>query len=59
MRPEHAERLCIPEGAEVTFFERRKVVENFEVKTDIVLSYRISAISFKAAPKRAAAVPAH
>ena len=39
--------------------ERRKVVQNFEVKTDIVLSYRISAISFKAAPKRAAAVPAH
>jgi len=40
--------------------ERRKVVENFVAQTDIVLSFRISAASFKEArPKAAEPVPAH
>ena len=42
--------------------ERRKAVESFEVQTDVVLSFRISATSFKESrPKTAAPapVPAH
>jgi hypothetical protein len=40
--------------------ERRKAVESFEVQTDVVLSFRISAASFKEpGPKKAEAVPAH
>ena len=39
--------------------ERRKAVESFEVQTDVVLSLRISANSFKESlPKKAAPVPA-
>jgi hypothetical protein len=40
--------------------ERRKAVESFEVQTDVVLSFRISAASFKEArPKKAEPLPAH
>ena len=40
--------------------ERRKVVEAFEAQTDIVLSLRISAVSFKEArSKKADALPVH
>jgi len=42
--------------------ERRKAVESFETQTDVVLSFRISANSFKESRPRAAApapVPAH
>jgi hypothetical protein len=40
--------------------ERRKVVENFQAQTDIVLSFRISAASFKEArPKKADPLPVH
>ncbi len=39
--------------------ERRKVVENFEAQTDIVLSFRISANNFnESRPKKAVPVPA-
>jgi hypothetical protein len=39
--------------------ERRKAVENFELQTDVVLSFRISAVSFREArPKKAAPLPA-
>jgi len=39
--------------------ERRKAVENFEVQTDVVLSFRISAVSSKASrPKEASPLPA-
>jgi hypothetical protein len=39
--------------------ERRKAVENFETQTDVVLSFRISAVGFNGSrPKKAAAVPA-
>ncbi len=38
--------------------ERRKAVESFETQTDVVLSFRISANSFKESqPKKAAALP--
>jgi hypothetical protein len=40
--------------------ERRKAVESFEAQTDVVLSFRISAASFKEArPKKADPLPAH
>jgi hypothetical protein len=40
--------------------ERRKVIENFEAQTDVVLSFRISANNFKESrPKKADALPAH
>ena len=40
--------------------ERRKAVESFEAQTDVVLSFRISAASFKAArPKTADPLPVH
>jgi hypothetical protein len=40
--------------------ERRKAVESFEAQTDVVLSFRISAASFKEArPKKAAPLPVH
>jgi hypothetical protein len=40
--------------------ERRKAVENFEAQTEIVLSFRISAASFKESrPKRADLLPVH
>ena len=39
--------------------ERRKAVENFELQTEVVLSFRISAVSFKASrPKEIAPLPA-
>ena len=41
-------------------FERRKAVESFETQTDVVLSFRISAASFKEGrPKKAAPAGAH
>jgi hypothetical protein len=39
--------------------ERDKVVENFQVQTDVVLSFRISAASFKEARPKKAALPVH
>jgi hypothetical protein len=40
--------------------ERRTAVKNFEAQTDIVLSFRISAVSFKESrPKKADLLPAH